>query len=143
MGRIGPERLAHPKVAIIDVNQAILATADGRAARLGLEGEFRSAINALEEHARTDAIAADRQMEDLQRDIQAERTRVLQDLGKKMSAVIGKYAARKHYEAVLDVSDPNSPVMWFKKTNDITHEIVAEYDRIYSLGSLGSASRRK
>jgi Skp family chaperone for outer membrane proteins len=136
-----PTAAARPKVAIIDTRQAILATRDGHAAQMALEDRFRGAAQALEAQAPADPIAVGRQREDLQRRIQAEQIKVLQDLGKKMSAVIGNYAERKHYEAVLDVSDANSPVMWFKKANEITKQIVAEYDRMYSSKGQGAAAR--
>jgi len=124
--------VARPKVAFINAQQVILESGDGRAAARSLEEKFRESIQRLDAR-QTDKKTLEyrRVREDLQQQIEDERKRIVQELGKKLQSVLAKYAERKHYEAVLDVSDSNAPVVWFKKANDITKQVVAEYDRAY------------
>jgi outer membrane protein len=44
-------------------------------------------------------------------------------------AVLEKYATANGYSLVLDVSNPQTPVLWASQTIDITTEIVKLYDQ--------------
>lgn len=70
-----------------------------------------------------------RSLEDAQAEFQAEQDRILNDLGGKLMAVIGKYAKDNGYSIVIDVSNPQTPVMYASDTIDITKEVIDLYDK--------------
>jgi outer membrane protein len=53
----------------------------------------------------------------------------MQELGNKVMAVVEKYATGNGYALVLDVSNPQTPVLWASQTIDITGDIVKLYDQ--------------
>jgi outer membrane protein len=46
-------------------------------------------------------------------------------------AIIDQYASRNGFAVVLDVSSPQTPVMWAAAAVDITPEIVKLYDQAH------------
>jgi outer membrane protein len=46
-----------------------------------------------------------------------------------MMVVIIKYAQSNGYSMILDISSPQTPVLWADNAVDITDEIVALYDK--------------
>jgi hypothetical protein len=46
-----------------------------------------------------------------------------------MMQVIDKYAQSNGYSIVLDVSNPNTPVLYASNTIDITKEVIDMYDK--------------
>ena len=46
-----------------------------------------------------------------------------------MMAVIEKYAKDNSYSMILDVSNPNTPVLYASSAVDITQDIIALYDK--------------
>jgi outer membrane protein len=69
--------------------------------------------------------------EDTQAALEEEEGSLLQQLGDKMLRVIGEYATRKGYAVVLDVSNPQGPVLWASPSVDITNDIVRLYDQAH------------
>ena len=55
----------------------------------------------------------------------------MQELGGKMMAVLEKYATQNGFAVVLDVSNPQTPVLWAASAVDITNDIVKLYDQAY------------
>ena len=53
----------------------------------------------------------------------------MQELGGKMMAVVEKYAQQNGFAIVIDVSNPQTPVLWAAQAIDITAEIVKLYDQ--------------
>jgi Skp family chaperone for outer membrane proteins len=145
---------AKPKIAIFNSQRAILSTEDGKAAATELKRKFEPdqekldqeqreidslgndlrASNDIEEmaalRARIDALVRThyRRRDDLHKKLEEERIRVLNQLGQKMMAVVEKIAKQKHFEVVLDASDPNTPVYWRAEKIDITDEVIKRYD---------------
>ena len=70
-----------------------------------------------------------RELEDAQAEWQQDQDRVLQDLGQKMMAVIDKYAKDNGFSLILDVSNPQTPVLYASNTIDVTKDIVDLYDK--------------
>ncbi len=149
---------APTKVAIIHVQNAILSTKDGQkaaadlAARFapkkselekkqsaitGLQDQFRKGSATLSEDAKAkltrDIDASNktlqRETEDAQADLDAEQGKIMQELGNKVMAVIEKHATQNGYALVLDVSNPQTPVLWAASAIDITNDIVKLYDQ--------------
>ena len=70
-----------------------------------------------------------RDTEDAQTEFDQEQSKVLQELGQKMMAVIDKYARDNGFTLILDVGAPQNPVLYASNNIDITNEIVALYDK--------------
>ncbi len=145
------------KIGIIHVQNALLGTKEGQKAAQDLQAKFeptskklqsmRDEINRLqaelskgsntmgEERRRELARQIDqktrelnRATEDAQDAFQQEQQRILQELGQKMMAVIGKYSREHGYAVILDVSNPQSPVLYAANGVDITQDIIKLYD---------------
>ena len=146
------------KVAIIHVQNAILQTKDGQKAANDLQGRFapkkaaldkkqadiaslqdtlRKGSATMSEEAKAKLIrdidannkSLQRDTEDAQADLDAEQGKIMQELGNKVMAVLEKYATGNGYALVLDVSNPQTPVLWASQTIDITGDIVKLYDQ--------------
>jgi outer membrane protein len=146
------------KVAIIHVQNAILSTKDGQKAASELQGRFapkkaeidkkQSDIAALQDQLRkgsatmsedakaklmrdidTNNKSLQRDTEDAQAELDSEQGKLMQELGNRVMAVIEKYATANGFALVLDVSNPQTPVLWASQTIDITTEIVKLYDQ--------------
>jgi outer membrane protein len=147
-----------PKYAVINIQGALVTTRDGQKAageleskagprRKELEGK-QNEINSLKEQlqkgsntlseqakqelyrkieARTTSLKRD--VEDAEADWNQEQQKVLQQLGQKMMAVIDKYAKDNGYALILDVSSPQTPVLYASNTIDITKDIIDLYDK--------------
>ena len=160
------------KVAIIHVQNAILSTKDGQKAATELQTAFapkqteiekrRTEIAALQEQLRKgNATMAEeakaslmreidaknkvltRETEDAQADLDSSQGKIMQELGNKMMAVIEKYSNQNGYALVLDVSNPQTPVLWAASAIDITNDIVKLYDQANPGGAApaGTASK--
>ena len=156
---------SHPfKVAVIEIQSAILGTKDGQKATQEFATRFdprkkeleqkAAEINELKEKlqrggaAMADAAKADltraieqktksynRDMEDANAEFQAEQSKVLDDLGQKMMQVIERYAQANGYAVIIDVSNPQTPVMYASSSANITKEIVDLYDKSLNTGA--------
>ena len=80
----------------------------------------------------------ERDMQDANEELQSEQQRVLQGLGQRMMAVITKYASDNGYSMILDVSNPNTPVLYAATGIDITQDIIALYDKTSANGGPAS-----
>jgi len=146
------------KVGVIGVQQAIIGTKDGQKASQELQTKFapkqkdvqtrqaeitqeedqlRKGGNLMSEDKRAQ-LARDidekkkrlqRDVQDDQEELQQEQQRVLQGLGQRMMAIIEKYAKDNGYTMILDVSNPNTPVLYASSGIDITQDIVSLYDK--------------
>ena len=145
------------RVSTIHVQNALLGTKEGQKAAQDVQAKFeptskklqsmRDEINRLqaelskgsntmgEERRRELARQIDqktrelnRATEDAQDAFQQEQQRILQELGQKMMAVIGKYSREHGYAVILDVSNPQSPVLYAANGVDITQDIIKLYD---------------
>jgi len=70
-----------------------------------------------------------RDTQDAQTDLDEEQQKIMQELGGKMMAVVEKYAQSNGLAMVVDVSNPQTPVLWAAQAIDITAEIVKLYDQ--------------
>ena len=80
-----------------------------------------------------------RDMQDAEEEQQGEQQRLLQGLGQRMMAVIEKYAKDNGYTIVLNVSDPNTPVLYASSAIDITQDIISLYDKTSTNGGPAAA----
>ena len=160
--------LAQQKIGVVQVQSAIIGTKEGTAAASALEtkmgpkrkeletkqGELRKLQDSLQKGSAVMNEAAkaqlareidskkkdyDRSLEDAQAEFQGEQDRVLNELGGKLMAVINKYAKDNGYSLVIDVSNPQTPVMYASETIDITKEVIDLYDK--NAGVSGAAAK--
>src|SRR6202011_5330785 len=75
-----------------------------------------------------------RDVQDAQEEWNAQQQQLLQGLGQRMMAVIEKYAKDNGYTMILDVSNPNTPVLYASSGIDITQDIVGLYDKTSTNG---------
>jgi len=62
--------------------------------------------------------------EDAQRELQASRDELLKPIADLATAVLGAMAAQENYTLVIDISNPESNVVWKNPKNDITDELI-------------------
>lgn len=164
----GQQQQAQPtKVGIIHIQNAIISTKDGQKAAAELQNKFdpkrkelekkqneiaalqeqlRRGANTLSEEARQKLIreidakrrALERETEDAQTEFDQEQQKILQELGGRLMEVIDKYARDHGFALILDVSSPQTPVLYAANSIDITQAIVELYDK-YSPSSTSTA----
>lgn len=146
------------KIAVINIQGAIISTKDGQkaAAELnqktapkkkeleqkqneinGLQDQLNKGTNTLSDAAKNDLYKSiefkkkslQREVEDAQADLEADQQRLLQQLGQKIMAVIEKYARDNSITMVVDVSSPQTPILYASPSIDITKEIIELYDK--------------
>ncbi len=145
------------KVGIINIQQAILLTNEGKRDLEQLEKKFepkRTELQGLQKEVEDmkkqlstqgdklndDARAKltkdidskqktlQRSLEDAQQDFQSQQGDIVNRIGGKLMQVIDKYAKANSYVAILDVSNPQSPVLWAAANTDVTKEIADAYN---------------
>ncbi len=145
------------KVGIIHIQNALISTKDGQKAVQELQAKFeptskrlekmREEINSLQaelskgsntmsDERRRDLArdidqktrALNRATEDAQTEFSLEQDKILQQLGQRMMAVISKYSRDNGYSLILDVSSPQTPVLFAANGIDITQDIIKLYD---------------
>ena len=164
-----PAQAPPTKVAIINIQGAILATKDGEKARNAirvkfepkakdLEGrnaELQKKREALSKGANTMSAEAREKLtreiddiqkklqwdsEDMQQELQAEEGKLVNEIGQRMIQVIDEYAKGQAFAVVLDVSTQQSPVLWAANGIDITQQIVDGYDKKFGTGAAAAAA---
>lgn len=147
---------AQTKVAVINLQRAVLESAEIKKASAEMEAKYKprtSQIDQLQkelasisQQLQTNAgklkpeAEADLQtqgqrkqrdlqriQDDLQADVERERNEILQKSSQKMSAVVKKIAEEKGYDMVVDVST----TVYFKPAMEITADAIAAYDKAY------------
>jgi outer membrane protein len=152
------------KFAVINIQGAIISTKDGQkaAAELqqktapkkkeleqkqneinGLQDQLNKGSNTLSDSAKNDLYkniefkkkGLQREVEDAQADLEADQQKLLSQLGQKILAVIEKYSRDNGITMVLDVSNPQTSVLYASPSVDITKEIIDLYDKSTASGA--------
>jgi outer membrane protein len=160
---------AQNKIAAINIQAAMLGTKDGQKAAAELEAKTQpkkrelaqkqNEINALQDQlnkgqntlsdsAKNDLYkniearkkSLQREMEDAQADLQEDQNKLLQQLGQKIVAVIERYAKDNGYTMVVDVGNPNTPVIYASPSVEITKEVIELYDKSTAAASAPAAA---
>jgi outer membrane protein len=150
------------KIGVINVRQAIVATAEGKQASAELQSQFAPRQNEMEAlnkqindlRTRLNAGAAtlsdeekarltqqgqrlaqqlERKQNELQEDVNAAQADVVDKIGRKMMDVLDRYARENGLVAVFDSSSQNSPILFASTNIDITQEIIKLFDSAYPL----------
>ena len=148
---------AQTKFAVINMQRAVLETAEMKKIAADLEAKYRPQQQDIEKRTRelqqiqdklqgnpklTPQETADVQAEgqrkqralqriteDLQADVDRERTDILQKAGQRMQAVVAKIAGEKGLDLVVEAGN----TIFFKPAMDLTSEAIAAYDKQYPL----------
>lgn len=152
------------RIAIINIQQAILATKEGQKASGELQTKFNPRKTDLEKRqndivslqdqlkkggSTMSEVAKDKLMrdidsgnkslnrdaEDFNSDIEQEQSKTMQEMGNKLMAILDQYAAQNGYAVILDVSNQQSPVFWADASTNITGDIVKLYDQAHPVVS--------
>ena len=147
---------AQTKVGIVNVQNAILDTAEIKKAQLELEARYKprqqkvetlqrelaDLQNKLQTMAGKLTPQAEQEMqvsgqkkqrelqrltEDLQADVDRERNEILSKSGARMQEVVKKLAEEKGLDVIMDVAS----TLYFKPTMELTKDAVAAYDKAY------------
>ncbi|MGB9457353.1 MAG: OmpH family outer membrane protein [Bryobacteraceae bacterium] len=147
-----------PRVALVNIQDAILATTDGQNAAKALDAEFGPRKAALDEEQKAiaqkqsrleqekltpeerkklqqevdDAIVVlNAKMDQADADLDRAQKKTLAELGKKMVAVIVEFATTTGYAMVFDTSTSQAPLLYADNATDITSEVIAAYESRY------------
>jgi outer membrane protein len=158
---------APTKIAVLNVRNAIVATAEGKQAQAQLQSQFAPKQNELQ--------ATQKQIEDIQRrlndgartlsddekaklqrqgelltrrlqrdndglteELNAAQGEIVDSIGRKMLDVLDRYARENGYVAVLDTSAQGSSVVYGSSQADITQDVVRLYDQAYPVKGGGT-----
>ncbi|HYA17830.1 MAG TPA: OmpH family outer membrane protein [Bryobacteraceae bacterium] len=156
-GALGAFAQTTQKIAVIDMQSAMLGTRDGQKAVAELKARFTpreqelqkrqkelqdkqdqyrktennisdEAKNTLSREIDTLQRGLQRDSEDANQDLQQEQQRILGDLSQKMNQVLNKYAADKQISMIFDVSGQPNNILFATTSTDITRDIIALYD---------------
>jgi outer membrane protein len=154
----GAQAQTATKVGVIQIQAAIASTKDGQKAIADLQSKMEprkkdldkkaadirdlqdklqrggaamaeTAKNELARNIDSKTKSYNRDMEDAQAEADTEQRKMLDDLGQKMMQVIDKYAQSNGYAVIMDVSNPQTPVLYASNTIDITKDIIELYDK--------------
>lgn len=145
------------KIAIIDIQKAIVATNEGQRDLKALQTKFEpkqnelqhlnqevtdmqnqlktqgdklndDARNNLARSIETKQKSLQRSFEDAQADFQGQQNEIVNRIGQKLLETLDKYAKANGFTVVLDVSTPQSPVLWANPGTDVTAAVVDQYN---------------
>lgn len=161
---------AQDKIAVIDMQSAIVSTQEGQAAANQLQTDFvgprtqtlegmqtelqtlsdrlTRGSNTMSEQAKADlqreidqkTKTFNRAVEDYQVDSEEQQRILLEDLSTKMRTVIANYLPANGYAVLLDARNPNSGLVWASEAVDITAAIIAAYDAAHPVAGAATAA---
>ena len=155
---------AQPKVSVINLQRAVLESAEIKKADADMQARYKPRTAAIEklqkdiadigqqlqtnagkftQQAEADLTAQgqkkqrdlQRLQEDLQADVDRERNDVLQKATLKMSDIVKKIAEEKSYDLVVDTGT----AVYFKPAMEITNDAIAAYDKAYPAPAAAAA----
>lgn len=148
---------AGTRIGIVNIQDAIIATNEGKKEFDALQQRFAPKQNDLKSlndevekmkadlQAKGDKLNEDerakqvklleakqktlqRNFDDAQSEFQQAEQEVVNRIGQKMLNVMDKYAKTNGYAVIIDVSNPQTPVLWASQGNYITKDIVDAYN---------------
>lgn len=152
-----PAGPAPSKTGTISLQAAVVNTAEGKQASNQLQAQFSSRstelqnmqkqIQDLQTKLQSGATLSDPEREKLQRegerlsrlfqrkqqyfqdDLNAAQQDVINNIGRKLMAVVSQYSKQNGYAVILDTSGQQSAVMYAAPQVDITQDIIRLYDQ--------------
>jgi outer membrane protein len=158
---------APTKIAVLNVRNAIVATAEGKLAQAQLQSQFapkqndlqstqkkiEDIQNRLNQGARTlsddektklqrqgDLLSRQlqRDSDGLNEELNAAQADIVDGIGRRMLDVLDRYSRENGYAIVLDTSAQGTPVVYGSMQIDVTQDIIRLYDEAYPVKT-GSA----
>ena len=155
---------AQPKIAVINLQRAVLESAEIKKADADMQARYKPRSAAVEQLQKDIAGIAQqlqtnagkftqqaeaeltaqgqkkqrdlqRLQEDLQADVERERNDILQKATTKMSEIVKKIAEEKGYDLVVDFTT----AVYFKPAMEITNDAIAAYDKAYPAAAAPAA----
>lgn len=156
------------KIGIINLQAAIVNTAEGKQANSELQSQFaprqaelqqlqkqiqdiqsriqtgqttlsEAEMERLSDEGQRDQRTLQRKQQDAQADFQDAQQDAINRIGRKMMTILDKYAKDHGYSVVLDTSSQQTPVVYASNQVDVTQDIVHLYDQQYPVSG-GSSS---
>ena len=163
---LAPAAGAQTKAAVINMQGAIVATAEIQQANVAMTAKYKGRDDALEalkaqgaalekkladgQDTLSDEQQADlqsqitklqrevtRQNEDLQADVQRDQDEILGGAQDRMAAVVKKLSEERGYDVVTDVH----ALVYYKPGTDITKDATAAYDLAYPVAKAAGAAK--
>lgn len=151
-----PVAFAQSKIAVINIQRAALETAEMKKAQADLQAKFKPKTDALQKvqselndiqtqlqgsqgklsaAGEADLQARgqrkqrefDRLNEDLQADVERDRTKILEQANSRLEAIIKKIAEEQQIDVVVDLQNR----VYHKASLEITDAVIAAYDKAY------------
>lgn len=145
------------KIGVVNIQEAIMTSNEGKKEADALQAKFGGRQNELknlndevenlkkqyqaqeaklsddEKGNRAKVIEAktktlQRNYEDFQNEVNQAEQEVVNRIGQKMLSVLEKYAKANGFAVVMDVSNPQTPVLWFNQGTLITKQLVEAYN---------------
>jgi outer membrane protein len=149
------------KVGIINIQQAIAQSSDGQKAARELQAKFapkrtelekmQNELNALQDQLRNQektlsddarnklmrqiddkTRALNRSNEDATQEFQTAEQDAINEIGQKMMGIITDYAEKNGLAIVLDVSSPQTPVLYADQPSNITQAVIDQYNKTHA-----------
>lgn len=142
----GKKAVDELNVNFIEPNRKLLAGMQDEIA--ALQAELNKGSNTMGEERRRELMrqidektrALNRATEDAELEVQTEQNKIYQTLGQRMLAIISKYSAENGFSLMLDVSNPQVPVLFAANGIEITQEVIKLYDEQYPGASAAAAA---
>jgi outer membrane protein len=157
---LAPLSFAQPKIAVISLQKAVFDTADIKKASAEMEARYKPRADRLRQtqeqmaqisqrleqgggqltpQAESELRAqgtrlqkeAQRQQDDLQADVQADRQEILTKASQRMTDIVKKLAEEKGIDLVVE----QSAIIYFKPVLDITADATAAYDKAHPVAA--------
>ena len=170
-GTTAPGAASAGKIAVLNVRQAIVTTAEGKQASAELQSQFAPRQNEMETlnkqindirqqlaanqttwsdeqkakaQAQGQRLAAqlERKNTELQEDVNTAQGDVVDRIGRKMMEVLDRYARENGFVAVFDSSAQNSPIIYASNNIDVTQEVIRLYDQQYPVKGSGAPAAK-
>ena len=146
--------LAQTKIAVINLQRAVLESAEIKKASAEMEARYKPRqaeiekltkdIQAIQQNLQSGKLSAlgeqdanaqgqrkqrelTRLTEDLQADVDRERNDILSKSSQRMQEIVKKLAEEKGFDVVVDITN----TVYFKPVTEITTESIAAYDKAY------------
>ena len=155
------------KIALLSVQEAISRTGEGQRLIKELEDKYRptqqrlesiqneitrmrdqyqKGENTMSEDAKRNLardiqrkeVELQRESEDARGEFNQEQGNLFNAIGSKMMAVIDKYSRENGFQVVMDISSPQSPVLYAVNDVNITNAIIAAYDAAHPVDGSGA-----
>src|SRR5882724_3480501 len=159
------------KVAIVNMQDAIVNTEEGKKELTALELRFTPKQEELRKEneevevlkkqlSATDVKLSDdqrknmvstletkqkifqRNFEDFQTEVQKSEQETVNKIGEKMMKIVEKYASAQGYTMVIDVSNPQTGVVWTHPSANITKDLITAYNSQFPVNSTKPATGR-